>query len=60
MVGLSLASAVDYRETQNVIKYVPCSCACSLTRASTSGSFFALVLPGLAMVGALVSRRRRG
>jgi MYXO-CTERM domain-containing protein len=58
-VGLSLASAVDYRETQNVIKYVPCSCACSLTRASTSGSFFALVLPGLAMAGALVRRRRR-
>jgi hypothetical protein len=59
-VGLSLASAVDYRETQNVIKYVPCSSACSLAKASSSGSRFALVLFGLAMVGVLIHRRRRG
>lgn len=59
-VGLSLASAVDYRETVNVINYVPCSSACSLARTSSSGSRFALVLFGLAIIGVLIHRRRRG
>jgi len=59
-VGLSLVGAVDYRETVNVIKYVPCFSACSLARASSSGSRFALVLLGLAIIGVLVHRRRRG
>jgi len=72
-VGLTLASASDYREIQYVTQYVPCHDAgtdaptfglaasgngCSVAGGSTSGGCFALALLGLALAGR--SRRRTG